>query len=287
MSQRQAEVARHIGTVRQLDAVVNAMRGLAGARSQRSRHRLPAVRAYAETTLRAIAQARRLLPAADAGESLIPVGPPAVIVFGAEQGFAGAFPQQALDAARPDLAGARVFVVGSRTAALAQDEGLTVHWQCELPSSIDALTRTASRVLDAVIGFIAGPGGEVILHHPVWQGGRGARPVRFRLLPLDDSLTQSQHGHDGHGGTAMPPMVQLPVPVLIESLAEEYLFARLVEGAYETFAAENEARVAAMASAHSGIEDKLEALQAQERLTRQEEITDEVIELAAGARVAS
>ena len=142
-------------------------------------------------------------------------------------------------------------------------------------------------VLDAVIGFIAGPGGEVILHHPVWQGGRGARPVRFRLLPLDDSLTQSQHGHDGHGGTAMPPMVQLPVPVLIESLAEEYLFARLVEGAYETFAAENEARVAAMASAHSGIEDKLEALQAQERLTRQEEITDEVIELAAGARVAS
>ncbi|MBN9993922.1 F0F1 ATP synthase subunit gamma, partial [Listeria monocytogenes] len=52
----------------------------------------------------------------------------------------------------------------------------------------------------------------------------------------------------------------------------------------EAFAAENEARMATMAAAKTNIDARLQALEREERLTRQEEITAEVVELAAGAR---
>ncbi|MDE8469995.1 hypothetical protein PCJ26_27840, partial [Klebsiella pneumoniae] len=60
MSDRLATVGRRIATVRQLGAVVNAMRGIAGARAQQGRALLPAIRAYAATAGHAIGRARQL-----------------------------------------------------------------------------------------------------------------------------------------------------------------------------------------------------------------------------------
>jgi F-type H+-transporting ATPase subunit gamma len=48
------------------------------------------------------------------------------------------------------------------------------------------------------------------------------------------------------------------------------------------FAAENQARMEAMAAARKQVERQLSRLRARQRLVRQEEITAEVIELASG-----
>ena len=60
------------------------------------------------------------------------------------------------------------------------------------------------------------------------------------------------------------------------------MHAQLCNTALHAFAAENEARMEAMASARSQIERQLSVLQASQRIVRQEEITAEIIELAAG-----
>ncbi len=105
MTERLADVSQRIGTARQLGAVVNAMRGIAGARAQQSRALLPAVRAFAEIAARAIGQARMLEAAGttDASRTQAARGKPGLLVFGAEQGFAGAFVEQVLDAAESGL----------------------------------------------------------------------------------------------------------------------------------------------------------------------------------------
>lgn len=71
--------------------------------------------------------------------------------------------------------------------------------------------------------------------------------------------------------------------MLLEHLAAEYVYAQLCEAAMHAFAAENEARVAAMAAAGTHIEAKLGGLSRPENQLRQEEITTEIIELAASA----
>jgi F-type H+-transporting ATPase subunit gamma len=79
------------------------------------------------------------------------------------------------------------------------------------------------------------------------------------------------------------PLIALAPDVLLERLAAEYVFAQLCQAAMYAFEAENEARMLAMASAKTNIETKLVALAQRERQLRQDEITTEIMELAAGA----
>ena len=76
------------------------------------------------------------------------------------------------------------------------------------------------------------------------------------------------------------PLTTLAPTILLERLAEEYVYAQLCEAATEAFVAENEARVASMATAKTNVERMLQELQARERQVRQEEITAEVVELS-------
>ena len=57
MTERLGDITRRIANVRQLEAVVTAMRGIAASRAQQSRARLPGVRAYTEVIAGAIASA--------------------------------------------------------------------------------------------------------------------------------------------------------------------------------------------------------------------------------------
>ncbi|HEY3909679.1 MAG TPA: F0F1 ATP synthase subunit gamma [Stellaceae bacterium] len=82
----------------------------------------------------------------------------------------------------------------------------------------------------------------------------------------------------------MPPPDPAPSPsaYLLSELTTEYLHAQLCNAALHAFAAENEARMQAMASARNQIDRQLSLLQTAQRQVRQEEITAEIIELAAG-----
>ena len=60
------------------------------------------------------------------------------------------------------------------------------------------------------------------------------------------------------------------------------MHAQLCDAALHAFAAENEARVEAMAAARREIDRQLDELRATQRQVRQDEITAEIVELAAG-----
>jgi F-type H+-transporting ATPase subunit gamma len=280
MTERLADVSQRIGTTRQLGAVVNAMRGIAGARAQQSRALLPAVRAYAGIAARAIGEAQALQAAKAAMDSgAARRGKPGLLVFGAEQGFAGAFAEQVLDATEAEFAQAHVILVGSRSTALAAERGLAVAWKGELPSHASAVPQIATDIVDALYGYLGEAGAVTIgMVYPVWTAGAGVVVTRRALLPFDT------HAFSIAGGTTEPPLTNLPAAELIARLGQEYVFALVCEASMEAFAAENEARMTTMAAAKTNIDAKLAALQAQERRIRQEEVTAEVVELAAGAR---
>lgn len=277
MSERLAEIGRRIVAIGQLSAVVNAMRGIAAARARQGRALLPAIHAYAETTARAIREAQRL---ADIPFSPVPgkAGRRGLIVFGAEQGFAGAFVEQALDAAAPELVGADLFLLGTRAATLAGERGYELAWTAPMPSRAEALPATAILIAAAIEDYLDRTGAVPIgMIYPISTAERGTTMTRRGLLPLDLAATLPQ-------APAEPPLINLSVGQLLAQFGEEHVFAQLCEAAGEAFTAENEARLQAMAAAKANVESRLAALQAEERQTRQEEITAEIVELAAGAR---
>lgn len=269
MTERLAETGRRIESVDQLGTVVTVMRGISASRVQQAHGLLAGVRAYASVIAGAIGQALAMVPATPGRGH----GRAASIVFCAEQGFAGAFSDRVLEAADGPN---DIFLIGTRGASLARERGIVPVWQTAMVPQANLMPNLAGRIADALYDWVTEKGGhrvETIV--PVWSPGKGVVVERRSLLPFDFQRFPVARGPG--------PLTTLPPTDLLGRLAEEYVFAELCEAALTAFAAENEARVATMLSAKTNLEDMLTELLALQRQIRQEEITAEVIELAASA----
>jgi F-type H+-transporting ATPase subunit gamma len=282
MAERLSEIEARIDSIRQLSTVVGTMRGIAAARSSEARRRLAGIRAYAGTIGGAVAQALALIPRASENFLANRVGKRVVFAFGSQQGFVGAFNTRVLDALDRVLVAtagppAEVLLVGNRVAALAEERSLSFTSSMPMAAHLEEVTALANRIADALFDRIdAGGVTQVQVVHASPAGGAGSVRVAIKdLVPFDFSRFAPI-------SRLQPPLIQLPVPMLLARLADEYIFAELCEALVLSFTAENEARMQAMVAARQNISRRFDELTASARRLRQEQITDEVIELAAG-----
>jgi F-type H+-transporting ATPase subunit gamma len=284
MSGKLGEVESRIGTVHQLEAVITAMRGSAAARSREARSRLDGIRAYAEAIGKAIGQALALASESDPqprkAQSL---AGHVVIVLCAEQGFAGTFNERVLDAAEGHLKADRseLLIVGDRGAMVAAERGLVFGWSAPMVAHAEEVPLLANRITDALYSRLEkDQATRVTVIHAVPAPSAAIEVVERTLLPFD-------FGRFKVAPRSVPPITTLPPEQLLAELAEEYVYAELCEEVMLSFAAENEARMAAMIAARSNIARKLDELVGSFRRLRQEEITSEIIELSAGSMSAA
>jgi F-type H+-transporting ATPase subunit gamma len=282
MAERLADIVAQIENVRQLESVVTAMRGIAASRAQQGRSLLAGIEAYAQVISGAIGEALSLMPPGDGpAPAGIRHGGRCLILMSAEQGFAGAFSERVLDAVKDDIAGATIFLMGTRGLAVAGERGIRPVWHAPMATSAAAIPSLANRVADALYRHIAdGSVVEVDVAYSHTPSGGGVQIDRHSLLPID--LARFPRRVLTH-----QPLTTLAPALLIERLAAEYVYAQLCQAVMHAFAAENEARMMAMAAARTHIGSKLSGLSQREHQLRQEEITTEIIELAAGAEALS
>lgn len=279
MADRLVDIVTQIQNVRQLEAVVTAMRGIAASRAQKARSLLAGVEAYSQVVSRAIGEALSLLPFDTPAASVRRRAKPALILFCAEQGFAGAFSERVIEAAA-DIGQATVFIVGQRGVTIAREHGIKPAWSEPMAGHFDAIPSFADRLADDLYDYIArGEVTEVDILYARSATTGGTEVERHSLLPIDFERFGRPSRHEA-------PLISLSPDALLERLAEEYVYAQLCEAALHAYAAENEARMIAMLQARTNIEKKLTTLSNHERQLRQQEITTEVVELAAGAEAA-
>lgn len=280
MSGKLSEVQSRIGTVHQLEAVITAMRGSAAARSREARGRLDGIRAYAAVIGAAIGQALALAPEFEMQLSRgRNDGRHVVIALCAEQGFAGTFNERVLDAVENLLktGSTELLVVGDRGAMVAAERGLEFGWSAPMVAHAAEVSALASRITDALYARLEkSQARRVTVIHAVPAPSASIEIVERKLLPFDFARFKVVP-------RSIPPITTLSPVQLLAELAEEYVYAELCEEVMLSFAAENEARMAAMIAARSNVVRKLDELVAGFRRLRQEEITGEIIELSAGA----
>ncbi len=283
MTERLSDVEARIGTVHQLAAVVTAMRGIAAARSREARAQVDGIRRYAATIAGAIGDALAFLPEAERPTATHhTIGAHAVIAICAEQGFAGVFSDKVLDAAERVAKangrhGTELLLIGDRGLMIAAERGLTVDWSAPMIAHAGQMAALANRIVDALYERLdAGKVARVTVVHAVPGASATLQIVEKQLVPFDFNRFPLSP-------TAVAPLLTLPPPVLLARLVEEYIFAELCEAVMLSFAAENEARMRAMIAAQTNVANTLDSLVARSRQLRQEEITNEIIELAGGA----
>jgi F-type H+-transporting ATPase subunit gamma len=276
MAERLSDIVTRIQNVRQLKAVVTAMRGIAASRAQNGRSLLAGIEAYTDVISHAIGEALALLPTDIAAAPAAGRRKRGLILFCAEQGFAGAFSERVFEAAGDDLEGATSLIVGTRGAAVAGERGIKPDWSAAMTTRVEGIASLANRLAGVLYDYVARGAiatAEILFSRSV---SGGIRIDRHSLLPIDFARFARPIERQA-------PLTALAPELLLERLAAEYVYAELCEAAMHAFVAENEARMIAMVAAKNNTETKLAALLQRERQLRQEEITTEVVELAAGA----
>jgi F-type H+-transporting ATPase subunit gamma len=180
------------------------------------------------------------------------------------------------DAVGPDLATSDLLLIGTRGGVAATERGIAAGWKCAMPSHSAGVPKLADRIAEALYTRIAT--GEIAWLDAVfseWQSGHGTLVKRRRLFPFD--MAQFPRPTDANA-----PFLNLTPEALLIQLTADYLYAQLCNAALHAFAAENETQMEAMAAARNQIERQLSSLRATQRHVRQEEVTAEIIELAAG-----
>ena len=263
-----------IASIAQLQEVVTAMRSLAALRMQQAADLLDGARRSAEIIAAALSQALLLTEAPPPPR---PDTRPALLLFTAEHGFVGGYGEALAEAALAAAGDAPLLVVGSRGARTLTEQGHPPAWTLPMAPHAAGVPLVAGRIA-AELGrrVVAGQLSRLEMMFGRLEAGGRWRIARETLLPLDFSRFRTN-------AARVAPLVHLAPSELLEGLVEEYLLTDLIRAATEALAAENAARLLAMTTAADNIDRKLDDLRAEERVMRQEQITDELLDVLNGA----
>lgn len=279
MEQRAAEVQARLATVGSFGELVGAMQGVAAARAEHARRLIAGTNAYARTVADALGQALALLPPDAASSRLREGRRPLWILFCAEQAFNGGLSERVF-AAAPQARGARVLLLGAQGIRLAPTVGMEPEWSGPLIAHADNVVAASDRLQATLAQALARePASKVELVFTQVGQGNQFEVVSHRLLPLELDTLRRDTGAD--------PVVHLTPQRLLDDLVDEYVSAQLTQALLHSHAAENISRLQAMASAHDNVAHMVDALAADARRLRQEAITEEIVELAAGLHALS
>jgi F-type H+-transporting ATPase subunit gamma len=303
MAQSQADVKDRIASVQNIRKITRAMEMVAAARLRRAEQRIEALRPYAAAIRRMTRQAADAagaevsgMPVLQEHESVNRVG---VLLVTGDRGLAGAFNSQIIRA-------------GLRAANEHESQGREVVFSASGRRGVSTLTFRGREIAGSYVGFTDRPAyanareigqdlvtafvdGQVDQVEIIYNGYVSALTQEVRretLLPLQQAtiLEAADEGEDEHdgadehegGGRALVEYEPDPEEIL-GRLVPEYVEISVYRALLESTASEHGARMTAMRNASENAGDIIQDLTLEMNRARQAEITQEIMEVVAGA----
>jgi len=298
MAQNQRDVKNRIGSISNIQKITRAMEMVAAARLRRAEQRITALRPYAEAIRRMTRQAAQ---AAGAEATRLPLLAEhasdqrvALLLVTGDRGLAGAFNSQIVRA-------------GIRTATDYEAEGRQMSWYASGRRGVSSLTFRGREVVGGYTGFTDRPAYadaraiaddlitaysdervdrvEIIYNGYVSPLTQIVR--RETLLPLAqaDVLGEGEDDKSAADTHTVHPLVDYePDPEeILRALVPDYVEISIYRALLESTASEHGARMTAMRNASENAGDIITDLTLEMNRARQAEITQEIMEVVAGA----
>jgi len=292
----QREVRTRIASFKNIQKITRAMEAVSAARLRRAEQRIAALRPYADALRRMTRQAARdagsevsRLPLMAAHEQETRVG---ILLVTADRGLAGAFNSQIIRA-------------GLRLGADLEAERKELVWFASGRRSVSSLTFRGKAPRGAYTGFTDRPSyanaraiaddltsafvdGELDRVEIVYNGYVSPltqRVTREILLPISEATIlgdEDPAAEEAEGPRALvdyEPEAEEILRVLLPDYVEISIYRALLEST----ASEHGARMTAMRSASENAGELIEDLALEMNRARQAEITQEIMEVVAGA----
>ncbi len=299
MPATQRDVRNRIGAVKNIQKITRAMEMVAAARLRRAEQRIEALRPYADAIRRMTRQAAEAagalprLPILQEHEQVQSVG---LLLVAGDRGLAGAFNSNivraGVAAGREHQAEGRdpvYFASGRRPASSLTFRGLepadSFTGFTDRPSYADA-RRIAERL---IAGYVDGELDRVEIFFNGYVSPLSQIVRRETLLPLQQAtlLGDDDSEDDREAGRQEEPRALVeyePDPELILGrLVPDYVEISIYRALLESTASEHGARMTAMRNASENASTLIDDLVLEMNRARQAEITQEIMEVVAGA----
>jgi F-type H+-transporting ATPase subunit gamma len=300
----QRDVKDRIDSVKNIRQITRAMEMVAAARLRRAEQRIQALRPYADAIRRMTRQAAEAadnvpnIPILAEREEQRTVG---LLLVTGDRGLAGAFNSQILRA-------------GTRAAAEHEADGQNVVWYASGRRGVSSLNFRGLDVVGAYTGFTDRPAfsdardiatdlmsayaDEKVDRVEIFYNGYisplSQEVRRETLLPLQQAsiLGEDEEEEDGRGEDEPSHHHALveyePDPEdILKRLVPDYVEISVYRALLESTASEHGARMTAMRSASENAADLIDDLTLEMNRARQAEITQEIMEVVAGAEALS
>ena len=296
----QKEVKQRIGSIKNVQKITRAMEMVAAARLRKAEQRIADLRPYASAIRRMTRQAAEAaqnvpnLPILDDREDPKTV---AVVIMTGDRGLAGAFNSQVIRAA-------------IRGAVEHEGEGREVVFYATGRRGVSSLTfrnreakgtytgftdrpsyANAREIADDVIAaYVDGQADRVEVFYNAYESPLVQKITREVLLPLQQAtVTEAREmtedlsrQSEDHGHTALTEYEPDPGDIL-QRLVPDYVEISIFRALLESTASEHGARMTAMRNASENAKELISDLTLQLNRERQAEITQEIMEVVAGA----
>jgi len=303
----QRDVQNRIGSVKNIQKITRAMEMMSAARLRRAEQRISHLRPYAKALRRMTRQAAE---AAGSGEmNKLPIlrehesqDKVALLLITADRGLAGAFNAQILRAATAagrefDRDGATpvYYATGRRGTSSLTFRGLEPKgsWVGFTERPAYANAREVAEAL--MVAYVDGEIDRVEIFYNGYVSPLTQEMRRETLLPLQDAtileggehdVDRDDHDDDDEGKHALVEYEPGPDEIL-KRLVPDYVEISIYRALLESAASELGARMTAMRNASENAAEVIEDLTLEMNRARQAEITQEIMEVVAGAEALS
>jgi F-type H+-transporting ATPase subunit gamma len=271
---RERALRRRLHVLGTLHETVDALRSLSAYHFRAARAALAAARAYragVEATLGVL----DTLPPFDMGVD----GPPAIVLVAADLGLCGDYGVRMAEeavAARAEIGPGPLWCVGRRVVRPLARAGVVPDRVWAGAAGTAALARVLIPLANEIVAAReAGRIGSLLLIAARFEGAGRFRPVRVPLLPVRPPAD----------APSLPPSPYARPAHLAAVVVREFLYVALHETFLDALAAEHGKRLMVAESARSWLEERMQATARQLGAVRRETTTQDVLEVAAGARV--
>jgi F-type H+-transporting ATPase subunit gamma len=303
MPESQRDVSNRISSVRNIRTITRAMEMVAAARLRRAEQRIEQLRPYASAIRRMTRDAAEAaggslprLPILQDRENVETAG---LLLIAGDRGLAGAFNSQIVRAGvaagrRHEADGERpvYFASGRRVGSSLTFRGVNVADSftgfSDRPAYADA-RRIAERVMAA---YIDGDVDRVEIFYNGYVSAVSQVVTRETLLPLqqatllqegDDDGEDGERGEDRDGGARALVEYEPDPEQILARLVPDYVEISIFRALLESTASEHGARMTAMRNASDNAAELIDDLTLQMNRARQAAITQEIMEVVAGA----
>jgi F-type H+-transporting ATPase subunit gamma len=297
----QKEVKQRIGSVKNVQKITRAMEMVAAARLRRAEQRIESLRPYASAIrrmTRQAAEAAQNVPNVPILEDRPEASTVAIMVLTGDRGLAGAFNSQIIRA-------------GVRAGAEHESDGKSVLYFASGRRGVSSLNFRKKEVAgswtghtdrpayanareiadDLITAYVDGKVDRVEVIYNAYVSPLVQNVTREVLLPLQQATvkeaeelqedTGADHGEET-GHTALTEYEPDPAEIL-QRLVPDYVEISIYRALLESTASEHGARMTAMRSASENAGDIIKDLTLQLNRERQADITQEIMEVVAGA----